>query len=81
MSKRVLGRTNKEDMLNEYLKLGYENKRLKDQIEKFKKIAVHVQEHCCDDCEDTSMCEFGCAITELKLAILENKKSSNGGNE
>ena len=50
-------------------------KEQREQIEKFKQIAVHVQEHCCDDCEDTSMCEFGCAITELKQSIVTEHKS------
>jgi oligoribonuclease (3'-5' exoribonuclease) len=44
---------------------------LENQIKKFKTIAKHVQEHCCDDCEDNTMCEFGCAITELKLSLCE----------
>lgn len=33
------------------------------------KIAVHVQEHCCTECEDSTMCEWGCAIAELKQAL------------
>ena len=49
---------------------------LEAKIEAFKKIAVHVQEHCCDDCEDTSMCDFGCAITELKNALLIPRKEN-----
>lgn len=40
-----------------------------NKIEKFRRIAVHVVEHCCDDCEDTTMCDYGCAITKLKEAL------------
>lgn len=43
--------------------------KLEAQIKKFKEIAVHVREHCCDDCEDSSMCEFGCAIFELQASL------------
>ena len=52
-------------------------KQLEEQISNFKKIAVHVQEHCCTECEDSSMCEWGCAITELKQA-LDGQNTRNG---
>jgi len=44
-------------------------KQLEEQISNYKKIAVHVQEHCCTECEDSTMCEWGCAIAELKQAL------------
>jgi hypothetical protein len=55
-----------------------QNKRLKEQIEKFQKIAVHIEEHCCDNCEDTTMCEFGCAVTELKASVVTGFTSHDG---
>ena len=58
----------------------YEDK-MEKQITKFKKIAGHVQEHCCDDCEDTTMCEFGYAITELKLSLEIPRKEENSNME
>jgi len=51
------------------------------KIEKFKQIAVHVVEHCCTDCEDTTMCEYGCAITELKEALDYQQESKVKSNE
>jgi radical SAM protein with 4Fe4S-binding SPASM domain len=61
--------------------LNEENQQLKKQIAKFKEIAKHVQEHCCDDCEDNSMCEFGCAITELKLSLISQEQKLGKQNE
>ncbi len=49
---------------------------LNGRIEKFKVIAQHVQEHVCTECEDSEMCEFGCAIMELKAAL--NNSISTG---
>jgi len=61
--------TEKWVRLSDAQELIAENKQLQNKIKKFKQIAHHVQEYVCDECEDSTMCEFGCAITELKSCL------------